>query len=91
MADKKIAQAKAEERRAFAVEKEQEMLAEVQRMRAKVIEAESEVPLAIAEAFRKGNIGVKEYYDLKNIESDTQMREAIASDSSHDPNHKEEV
>ena len=91
MADKKIAQAKAEERRAFAVAKEQEMLAEVQRMRAKVIEAESEVPLAIAEAFRKGNIGVKEYYDLKNIESDTQMREAIASDSSHDPNHKEEV
>lgn len=90
MADKKIAQAKAEERRAFAVAKEQEMLAEVQRMRAKVIEAESQVPLAIAEAFRSGNIGVKEYYELKNIESDTLMREAIASDSSHDPNHKEE-
>ncbi|HZJ87343.1 MAG TPA: flotillin-like protein FloA [Erysipelothrix sp.] len=90
MADKKIAQAKAEERRAFAVAKEQEMLAEVQRMRSKVIEAESQVPLAIAEAFKSGNISVSEYYNLKNIESDTNMREAIASDSSHDPNHTEE-
>ena len=87
MADKKIAQAKAEERRAFAVAQEQEMLAEVQRMRAKVIEAESEVPLAIAEAFRKGNLGVMDYYQLKNVESDTHMRQAIASDSSHDPVH----
>ena len=62
VADKKIAQAKAEERRAFAVAQEQEMLAEVQRMRAKVVEAESEVPLAIAEAFRKGNLGIHDYY-----------------------------
>lgn len=87
MADKKIAQAKAEERRAFAVAKEQEMIAEVQRMRAKVIEAESEVPLAIAEAFRKGNLGIMDYYNLRNIQSDTSMREAIAKDTSpaHNP------
>ena len=90
MADKKIAQAKAEERRSFAVAKEQEMLAEVQRMRAKVIEAESEVPLAIAEAFRSGNLGVMDYYNLKNVESDTQMRQAIASDSSHDTKVEED-
>ena len=80
-ADKKIAQAKAEERRAFAVAQEQEMLAEVQRMRAKVVEAESEVPLAIADAFRKGNLGVMEYYNLKNVQADTAMRDAIAKDS----------
>lgn len=90
MADKKIAQAKAEERRAFAVAQEQEMLAEVQRMRAKVIEAESEVPLAIADAFKKGNLGVMDYYNIKNVQSDTHMREAIANDSSHDPDHKDE-
>lgn len=78
VADKKIAQAKAEERRAFAVAQEQEMLAEVQRMRAKVVESESEVPLAIAEAFRKGNLGVMDYYQLQNLQSDTAMREAIA-------------
>ena len=81
MADKKIAQAKAEERRAFAVAKEQEMLAEVQRMRAKVIEAESQVPLAISEAFRKGNLGVMDYYNLRNVQSDTNMREAIAKEN----------
>ncbi|MBD3948249.1 flotillin-like protein FloA [Tuanshanicoccus lijuaniae] len=79
VADKKIAQAKAEERRAFAVAQEQEMLAEVQRMRAKVVEAESEVPLAIADAFRKGNLGVMDYYQLQNIQSDTAMRESIAT------------
>ncbi|NLW15739.1 MAG: flotillin-like protein FloA [Erysipelothrix sp.] len=90
MADKKIAQAKAEERRAFAVAKEQEMLAEVQRMRAKVIEAESEVPLAMAEAFRSGNLGIMDYYKMKNMQSDTNMREAIASDSSHDTIEKED-
>lgn len=90
MADKKIAQAKAEERRAFAVAQEQEMLAEVQRMRAKVIEAESEVPLAIADAFKKGNLGVMDYYNIKNVQSDTHMREAIANDSSHDPEHEDE-
>ena len=76
VADKKIAQAKAEERRAFAVAQEQEMLAEVQRMRAKVVEAESEVPLAIAEAFRKGNLGIHDYYQLQNIQADTAMRES---------------
>ena len=80
VADKKIAQAKAEERRAFAVAQEQEMLAEVQRMRAKVVEAESEVPLAIAEAFRKGNLGIHDYYQLQNTKADTAMRESIAKD-----------
>ena len=80
VADKKIAQAKAEERSAFAVAQEQEMLAEVQRMRAKVVEAESEVPLAIAEAFRKGNLGIHDYYQLQNIQADTAMRESIAKD-----------
>lgn len=78
VADKKIAQAKAEERRAFAVAEEQEMVAEVERMRAKVVESEAEVPLAIAEAFRQGNLGVMDYYQLRNIQSDTQMRESIA-------------
>lgn len=77
LADKNIAQAKAEERRAMAVASEQEMKARVQEMRAKVVEAESEVPLAMSEALRKGNIGVKDYYNLKNIEADTDMRESI--------------
>ena len=77
LADKNIAQAKAEERRAMAVASEQEMKARVQEMRAKVVEAESEVPLAMAEALRSGNIGVKDYYNLKNIEADTGMRNAI--------------
>lgn len=77
LADKNIAQAKAEERRAMAVAQEQEMKARVQEMRAKVVEAEAEVPLAMAEALKSGNIGVKEYYNLKNIESDTGMRNAI--------------
>ncbi|MBF0099903.1 MAG: flotillin-like protein FloA [Desulfobacterales bacterium] len=76
-ADKKIAQAKAEERRAMAIAEEQEMIARVQAMRAKVVEAEAEIPLAIAEAFRKGNIGVMDYYKLKNIMSDTHMRDRI--------------
>ena len=80
VADKKIAQAKAEERRAFAVAQEQEMFAEVQRIRAKVVEAESGVPLAIAEAFRKGNLGIHDYYQLQNIQADTAMRESIAKD-----------
>ncbi|MCQ9209778.1 flotillin-like protein FloA [Granulicatella seriolae] len=76
-ADKKIAQAKAEERRSLAVAQEQEMLAEVQRMRAKVVEAESQIPLAMAEALRSGKLGVMDYYQLKNIQSDTNMRNAI--------------
>lgn len=77
-ADLKIARAKAEERRAAAVAQEQEMIAEVSKMRAKVVEAESEIPKAIAEAFRNGNLGVMDYYQLKNIQADTQMRSAIA-------------
>jgi uncharacterized protein YqfA (UPF0365 family) len=78
-ADKRIAQAKAEERRAMAVAAEQEMRARVQEMRAKLVEAEAQVPQAIAEAFRQGNIGVREYYDLRNVQADTQMRESLAT------------
>ncbi|HOO24158.1 MAG TPA: flotillin-like protein FloA [Paludibacteraceae bacterium] len=77
-ADKNIAQARAESRRAMAVAEEQEMRAKAQEARAKVIEAEAEVPLAMAEAFRSGNLGIMDYYKMKNIEADTQMREAIA-------------
>jgi len=76
-ADKRIAQAKAEERRAMAVASEQEMVARVQEMRAKVVEAEAEVPLAMAEAFRNGRLGVMDYYNMKNIVADTKMRESI--------------
>ena len=78
-ADKKIAQAKAEERRAMAFAVEQEMKAKVEAMRAKVVEAESRVPLAIAEAFTKGNIGIMDYYRIKNIMADTEMRGKIGS------------
>ena len=77
-ADKNIAQAKAEERRAMAVATEQEMIALAQEARAKVIEAEVEIPLAMAEAFRTGNLGIMDYYKFKNIESDTSMRESIS-------------
>ena len=77
-ADRRIAQAKAEERRAMAVAQEQEMKARVQEMRAKVVEAESEVPRAMAAALRDGKIGVMDYYNLKNVQADTDMREAIA-------------
>jgi uncharacterized protein YqfA (UPF0365 family) len=76
-ADLKIAQAKAEERRAAAVAREQEMRAAVQEQRARVVGAEAEVPLALAEAFRKGNLGVMDYYNLRNIQADTRMRDAI--------------
>ncbi len=76
-ADKKIAQAKAEERRAMAFAAEQEMKARVEEMRAKVVEAEAEVPLAMAEAFRKGQLGVMDYYRMKNIMADTEMRKSI--------------
>jgi uncharacterized protein YqfA (UPF0365 family) len=76
-ADKKIAQAKAEERRAMAFAVEQEMTARVQEMQAKVVEAEAQVPLAMAEAFRSGNLGVMDYYKMKNIVADTKMRSAI--------------
>ncbi|KXZ18453.1 hypothetical protein AXI59_10380 [Bacillus nakamurai] len=76
-ADKNIAQAKAEERRAMAVAQEQEMRARVEEMRAKVVEAEAEVPLAMAEALREGNIGVMDYMNIKNIDADTGMRDSI--------------
>ncbi|HZG84691.1 flotillin-like protein FloA [Paenibacillus sp.] len=76
-ADKRIAQAKAEERRAMAVAHEQEMKARVEEMRAKVVEAESQVPLAMAEALRGGKLGVMDYMNLKNIDADTQMRDAF--------------
>jgi uncharacterized protein YqfA (UPF0365 family) len=78
-ADKKIAQAKAEERRAMAFAREQEMKAQVVEMRAKVVEAEAQIPLAMAEAFRKGNLGIMDYYRMKNIMADTDMREKIAA------------
>lgn len=77
-ADKKIAQAKAEERRVMAVAQEQEMRAKVEEMRAKVVEAEAEVPMALAEALRKGHIGVMDYYNMKNVIADTEMRDNIA-------------
>lgn len=81
-ADKNIAQAKAEERRAMAVALEQEMIAKAQEARAKVIEAEVQVPLAISEAFKKGNLGIMDYMRYKNINADTAMRDSIAKDES---------
>ena len=77
-ADKRIAQAKAEERRARAVAKEQEMHAYTQEMQAKVVEAQAEVPLATAQALREGNLGVMDYYSMRNILADTNMRNAVA-------------
>ncbi|MDA3865276.1 MAG: flotillin-like protein FloA [Salinivirgaceae bacterium] len=79
-ADKNIAQARAEERRAMAVAQEQEMKALAQEMQAKVIEAQADVPKAIAEAFRNGNLGIMDYYRMRNIESDTKMRDSISDD-----------
>jgi uncharacterized protein YqfA (UPF0365 family) len=77
-ADRRIAQARAEERRAIAVAREQEMKAETQQMRAKVVAAEAEVPLAMAEALRTGKLGVMDYYQLQNVMADTSMRDGIA-------------
>jgi len=77
-ADKRIAQAKAEERRAMAVAAEQEMKAKVQEMRARVVEAEAQVPLAMSEAFREGNLGIMDYARYRNLTADTEMRESIA-------------
>jgi uncharacterized protein YqfA (UPF0365 family) len=76
-ADKRVAQAKAEVRRAAAVAVEQEMRARTQEMRARVVEAEAQVPQAMAEAFRSGNLGIMDYVKMKNVEADTQMRTAI--------------
>ncbi|HYR07245.1 MAG TPA: flotillin-like protein FloA [Longimicrobium sp.] len=78
-ADKRIAQARAEERRAMAVALEQENRARVEEMRARVVEAEAQVPLAMAEAFRKGNLGVMDYTRIQNMQSDTSMRRALAA------------
>lgn len=87
-ADKRIAQAKAEERRAMAVAQEQENKAEVAGMRAKVIEAEAEVPKAIAAAFRDGKLGVMDYYNMQNVISDTKMRESIAGGAATPAKHE---
>lgn len=83
-ADKKIAQAKAEERRAMAVALEQENVAAVQEMRAKLVESQAQVPLAIADAFRGGNFGIMDYVRYRNIQSDTEMRESIAGGEAGD-------
>ena len=85
-ADKQVAQAKAEERRAMAVAAEQENRARVEEMRAKVVESEAQVPLAMADAFRSGNMGVMDYYNLQNIQSDTSMRSNIARATEGDEN-----
>lgn len=77
-ADTRVARAKAEEKRAYAVAMEQENVAVVQLNRAKVVLAEAEIPMAIADAFRKGNLGINDYYNLKNVQADTEMRAAIA-------------
>ncbi|EOR92532.1 DUF1432 domain-containing protein [Arcticibacter svalbardensis MN12-7] len=87
-ADLKVANARAEERRAMAVASEQEMRSKAQEARAKVIEAEAQLPLAIAEAFRSGNLGIMDYYKLENLKSDTDMRESISKPGkgpSHNP------
>jgi len=89
-ADKKIAQAKAEERRAMAVAQEQEMKAKVQEMRAKVVEAEAEVPMAMSDALRSGNIGVMDYMNLQNITADTEMRGSIGKLSDEQKNKDNE-
>ena len=83
-ADKQVAQAKAEMRRAAAVASEQEMAARTQEMRAKVVEAEAQVPLAISEAFRAGNLGVMDYVKYQNVRADTKMRDSIAEDDATD-------
>lgn len=92
-ADKNIAQAKAEERRAMAVALEQEMTAKVEEMRARVVEAEAEVPLALAEALRSGHMGAMDYLNYKNIQADTEMRDTIGKvtgkdETSEDPGTK---
>ena len=87
-ADKKIAQAKAEERRAMAVASEQEMKAKVVEMRAKVVEAEAEIPMAMSEALRSGHMGVMDYINYKNVQADTSMRDSIARTGSHKSDDK---
>lgn len=87
-ADKRISEAKASERRAMALAREQEMKAEVEAMRAKVVEAESQVPIAMAEALKSGNLGVFDYYKMQNINSDTDMRKSISKIP--EKNHKKD-
>ena len=87
-ADKNIAQAKAEERRAMAVALEQEMKAKAEEARANVIQAEAEVPKAMAEAFRSGNLGIMDYYRMKNIQADTNMRSSIAEPEEENNGHQ---
>lgn len=89
-ADKNIAQAKAEERRAMAVAEEQEMKAKAQEARAKVIEAEAEVPKAISEAFRSGNLGIMDYQKYRNIQADTEMRSSIANPEEEDSSYRDD-
>lgn len=81
-ADLRVAQARAETRRAMAIAAEQEMKARTQEMRAKVVEAEAEIPRAMAQAFREGNLGVFDYYNMRNIQADTAMRESISGEGS---------
>jgi len=85
-ADLKVANARAEERRAMAVANEQEMRAKAQEAKAKVIEAEAQVPMAIAEAFRNGNLGIMDYYRLKNLQADTDMRNSISNPKGNEKN-----
>jgi uncharacterized protein YqfA (UPF0365 family) len=87
-ADLRVAQAEAEKRRALAVAREQEMRAGVEENRAKVVEAEAQVPLAMAEAFRTGRLGVMDYYNMKNLQSDTEMRNSIAGVGKSDRNDR---
>jgi uncharacterized protein YqfA (UPF0365 family) len=89
-ADLKVARAKAEERRAMAVAQQQENKAIIEAMRAKVVEAESQVPKAIAQAFRDGKLGVMDYYNMKNVMADTDMRETIAKSSTQREQPKED-
>ena len=90
-ADKNIAQAKAEERRAMAVALEQERKAKAEEARANVIQAEAEVPKAMADAFRNGNLGIMDYYRMKNIQADTDMRQSIAQPNSHTPGEEPSI
>ncbi len=85
-ADLKVAQARAETRRAMAVAAEQEMTAKAQEMRAKVIEAEAQIPLAISQAFKEGKLGVFDYYNLRNIQADTDMRKSISGEEKKEEN-----
>src|SRR6056297_186960 len=87
-ADKNIAQAKAEERRAMAVAVEQEMKAKAQEARAKVIEAEVKIPLAMADAFKSGNLGIMDYYKFKNIQADTKMRDTFGKEDDNNSSNE---